>query len=156
MKPVILFLAAALLTGCATHSDYTIASVRASGVSERTVAKLEHHGSLTPNELIELRRHGVSDSVPLRQLDEDGVDYLVQRNDLRTLRSAGVRPVVTEALVDASDRFAADRAHHAYHASYYYDGPPWWYWLPAISVGYIWGGHYHHDHHDHGGHHHHH
>src|SRR5436190_22961038 len=103
MKKIVLFVALAVLTGCATHSKSTIGAVRAAGVSERTVGKLEHRGVLAPNDLVELKKRGVSDAVAIRQLDRVGVDYVVQRDDVRRLRSAGVAQVVVDALLDASD-----------------------------------------------------
>ena len=152
----VLFAFALLVAGCATHSKSTIAAVRAAGVEEGTVRKLEHHGVLLPNDLIELKKRGVSDAVPLRQLDEVGVDYLVQRDDLRKLRSAGVARVVSDALIDASDRFWRERRAQAYYYGYgepypgYYGGPWWW---PEVTLGYAWGwGHGGHSGHD-GGHH---
>ncbi len=164
MKKFVLLLAAvALLAGC-VHSNSTIASVRAAGVSERTVQKLEHRGVLSPNDLVELHQHRVSDEVPVRQLDRVGVDYVAQKADFKRLHSAGVSQVVADALSDASNRFLAYRYVPAGYYGYYpgpwsYGGPWWW---PDISLGYVWGGgwgHWGHGGHDHGhgdhGHHHH-
>ncbi len=100
-------------------------SVRRAGVSERTVHKLEHKGVLVPNDLVELRKRGVSDSVPLRQLDDVGVDYIVRSDEMKKLRTAGVRPVVTDALFDASERFRRERYEDRYE-SQGYGGTPWW------------------------------
>ncbi len=143
-------LAAALLCGCATHDQRTIAAVRAAGVSGRIVAKLEDHGSLAPGDLVELKRRGVSDAVPIRQLDVDGVDYIVQRDEIVMLRKAKVRTAVTDALIAASDRFAHDRYAPAAHGSWWVDpfwyGPAYYYrdplWWPQtrLSVGYARGG----------------
>lgn len=138
----ILTLAATLLAGCATQTKETMAAVRAAGVSSRTVAKLEHRGVMEPADLIELRRRGISDQVPLRQIDKVGVNYLVQRRDMAAMRSAGVRPEVRDALLDASDRFARDRnTRYAYSIGIY---DPWpyydpWYWPLGVSLGYSWG-----------------
>lgn len=142
MKFVLIATAAALLAGCSVHSKSTIASVRASGVSERTVEKLQHHGILAPGDLIELKQHGVNEAVPIRQLDRVGVDYVVQRDDLRRLRSAGVPSTVADALIHASDRFLADRYVPGgyYSAAYpypYHYGGPWW--IPDVTLGYSWG-----------------
>ena len=109
MKAVlVLLLAVTLFSGCATHSPEEIAAVRAAGVSNRTVAKLEHEGILAPEDLIELRRRGVNDGIAIRHLDDVGVDYVVQRNDLRQLRRAGVRPAVVQELVRQSNDFYED------------------------------------------------
>lgn len=155
MRMAIMLLVAALLFGgCATHDRATIAAVRAAGVSPRTVAKLERGGPLAPEEVIELRRRGVSDAVPLRQLNEHAVDYIVQREDIARLRGAGVRPAVREALIEASDRFARERRSPR---RVWYD--PWWdfgygdplhgcgdpFWWPQtrVLVGYVFGGRHH-------------
>jgi hypothetical protein len=144
MKFAILAFAAAFLAGCTTHPRQTIASVRAAGVSERTVAKLDHHGVLVPNDLIELKRRGVPDSVPIRHLDKVGVDYVAQRDDFRRLRSAGVRPAVSDALADASREFVRGRyAPPSYFAAgfdapWHYGGR-WWWPYADVSLGYSWG-----------------
>lgn len=149
----VLFAAAALLAGCSVQSKSTIASVRAAGVSDRTVGKLEHRGILAPGDLIELKRHGVSDAVPIRQLDRVGVDYVVQRDDLRRLRSAGVARVVADALVEASERFVSERYvpagyyTYGYPTPWHYGGPWWW---PEVSLGYSWGFGFHGHGHGHG------
>lgn len=110
MKAALLSLcAAAVLAGCATHSKEDIAAVRAAGVPPRTVAKLERDRVLEPSDLVELRRHRVRDEIPVKHLRDVGVDYLPQRDDLRRLRSAGVRPLVIDELIRASQRFVEDR-----------------------------------------------
>jgi hypothetical protein len=144
MKFVLLVLFSASLAGCATHDQKTIASVRASGVSERTVAKLEHRGVLAPNDLIELEKRGVSDAVPIRLLDKVGVDYVVQKDDMRRLRSAGVSSEVRDALAEASREFVHDRyAPRPYYeigfdAPWHY-GARWWWPYADVSLGYSWG-----------------
>jgi hypothetical protein len=138
MKAVlVLLLAVTLFTGCATHSPEEIAAVRAAGVSNRTVAKLEHEEILSPEDLIELRRRGVSDSIAIRHLDDVGVDYVVQRNDLRQLRQAGVRPTVVQELVRQSNDFYEDVYDHSrwsvgvsagYYPGYYRYGWPYYHY----------------------------
>ena len=136
MKPAVAALSAALLfTGCATHTEEQIAAVRAAGVAPRTVAKLERDRVLAPEDLVELRRRGVSDSVALRHLDEVGVDYLPNRTDVRRLRSAGVRPAVIHEFVREGEEFARDHeARESYWAVglatydpwYFSQGRPYW------------------------------
>lgn len=143
MKFALLVLAAASLAGCSTHPRQTIASARAAGVSDGTIAKLDHHGILVPNDLIELKRRGVPDSVPIRHLDKVGVDYVAQRDDFRHLRAAGVRPAVRDALSEASrkfvdDRYAPRRYEVAYDAPWHYGGR-WWWPYADVSLGYSWG-----------------
>jgi hypothetical protein len=108
------------------------------------VIKLERRGVLAPNDLIELKRRGVNDSVPIRQLDKVGVDYVVQKEDMRRLRSAGVDPDVREALADASARFVRDRyAPRPYYefdiAAPWHYGGRWWWPYADVSLGYSWG-----------------
>ena len=167
MKAAIFALGAALtLAGCATHSDEQIAVVRAAGVSRPTVAKLEHRGALTPEEVIELKRRGVSDAIVLRQLDKAGVDYVVQRNDMAKLRKAGVSSDVRDALARASERFVYDRYRPFVGPEiYFYDdwsypiGYPYYPRYGFVGVGYggwYGGGHggYYGGHGGHRGHHH--
>ena len=149
MKTLLSLLAITLLAGCATHDRKTIASVRASGVSERTLAKLERGGALSPDNIIELKRRAVPDEVVLRQLDEVGVNYVVTTAEKKQLRAAGVSADVVDALVSAGNRFAAYRnAPPVYYVSGYdyyphYYGPAWWWPHGSIGLGYAWGGHHH-------------
>jgi hypothetical protein len=158
MKYAVALLCGLFLSACAIHTSQEIASVRASGVSNRTTSKLEHHGILYPEDLIELRRHQVDDHIPIRHLDKVGVDYLVHRADIRSLRNASVHEPVIDELIRASDHFAEDRYErpHAFSWGFafpYYD--PFYWGLGYLGLGY-WGHGYshgdHHDHHDHGGH----
>ena len=163
MKSALLLLAALLVfTGCATHSPEQIAAVRAAGVSPRTVYKLEHDRVILPEDIIELRRHRVADSVPIRHLDEVGVDYIPQRDDLRRMRSADVHAAVIDELIIAGQKFANDRYDDYYRPRFAWGlSIPFYSWYPYYDYGwgyggYYSGGHHHHDHHDHGGHHRHH
>jgi hypothetical protein len=125
---LLLFCAGALLTGCATHSEEDIAAVRAAGVSPRVVSKLANERVLAPNDLIELRRKRVSDEIAIRHLDDVGVDYLVQRNDIQKLRAAGVRPGVINELLDASSDFVQQHTRAAGYWSVGIDSyDPWFY-----------------------------
>jgi hypothetical protein len=141
MKPALLFLTAVLLlTGCATHSREQIAAVRAAGVSRSTVTKLERDYVLLPEDLIELRQHRVADSVPVRHLREVGVDYIAQRDDLRRMRSAGVRPIVVDELIFASHRFIRDRYERPPRFSWGVIAPydPWYLEYGPHPYDYAW------------------
>lgn len=107
MKPALAYLlsAALLLAGCATQTKEQLAAVRASGVSAGVVRKLERRGALSPEDLIELKRHHVNDGIALRQLDRAGVDYVVDKSILRQLRNAGVSQTVIAAVILAGRRF---------------------------------------------------
>ena len=106
-SPLAALLATVLFfSGCATQTKEQIAAVRAAGVSSALVRKLEHGGRLSPEDIIELKRHRVNDAVALRQLDRTGVDYVVDKDIVRQLRKAGVSEEVIAAAKTASERFA--------------------------------------------------
>ena len=153
MKAALALLSAVLLlAGCATHSDGQIAAVRAAGVSPRTVDRLADDRVIYPEDIIELRRHRVSDAVPIRHLREVGVDYVPQRNDLRRMRSANVHPDVIDETIIAGQRFVSDRYDRS-NVSWGLSFPLFW-GYPYYGYGYGYGGYYsrHHHHHRHHGH----
>ena len=125
-----LLAAALLLAGCATQTKEQLASVRASGVSAALVHKLEHWRSLSPEDLIELKRHRVNDAIALRQLDRVGVDYVVDKSTLKQLRTAGVSQTVIAAVILAGRRFEEQfqRPYSgAWHGSWGYPYDPFFY-----------------------------
>ena len=133
MKPALRFLAllatVVLVGGCVVHTKDQLAAIRSAGLAKQTVRKLEHRGVLTPADLIELKKRRVEDETVIRHLDRVGVDYVVRKDDIRRLRSAGVGAEVITSLIRASDRFVAD-----YYAqgpfldySYGYWNDPWCY-----------------------------
>ncbi len=140
-KLILLALTVALFSGCAVHSTQAIASVRAAGVPERTVAKLAHRGSLTPGEIIALHRAAIPDDLVLRHLDEVGIDYLLPKEDVKMLRAAHVSEPVLDALKTASNRYLAWRTaqlNYGYYGGYTsYDYAPYWP-LGGIFPGYEW------------------
>jgi hypothetical protein len=141
MRAALLLLSVAvLLAGCATHTEEQIASVRAAGVSPSVVSKLKREDVLSPEDLIELRRHRVSDSVPIRHLDDVGVDYVVQRNDVKKLRAAGVRPAVVDELLSASRRFVEDRYERPsnWSVGIYAPYDPWYLYHGVVPLDYGW------------------
>jgi hypothetical protein len=158
MKTALLLLSALFVcAGCATHSREQIAAARMAGVSPSIVAKLEHDRVLTPGDIIELRRHHVPDSVPIRHLREVGVDYMPHRDDLRKMRAADVHAVVIDELIIAAQRFVAERYYRP--AFSWGIGMPYYGWDPFYDYGWGYGsysvGYYRHGgHHDHGHHHH--
>jgi len=144
-------------TGCATFTPAELGQIRQRGVSPTVVNKMEDGRVLHPGDVIELTRRGVPDRFIIRQLDDAGVDYVLNRNDFRRLQDARVSRPVIEALVAASDDFAsryapAGRVHAygAYPYSYgygpYYGGDPYFYPYPVggvsveIGGGRYWGG----------------
>ena len=125
-----LLAAALLLAGCATQTKEQLAAVRASGVSAALVHKLERWRSLSPEDLIELKRHRVNDAIALRQLDRVGVDYVVDKSILKQLRNAGVSPTVIAAVILAGRRFEEQfqRPYSgAWHGAWGYPYDPFFY-----------------------------
>ena len=153
MKAAILSLTIILIfSGCSIHSSEQLAAVRAAGVSPRTYAKLDQNIPISPEDVIDLRRHRVDDSVPLYHLDRIGVDYVVQKDDNKAMRAAKVSRDVVNAVNDASRRLVADRTapRRSWYWGFDYGDPYPYYWWPSVSVGYLWGGggayHHHHNH----------
>ncbi len=103
---LVLSLAAALLfAGCATQTKEQLAAARAAGVSPTLMRKLERWGSLSSEDLIELKRRKVNDSVALRQLDRAGVDFVMDKAEIKKLEAAKVSREVITAAENASLRF---------------------------------------------------
>ena len=128
--PACLLAAALLLAGCATQTKEQLAAVRASGVSASVVRKLDHWGSLSPEDLIELKRRHVNDGIALRQLDRVGVDYVVDKSILRQLRTAGVSHTIIAALILAGKRFEEQFQRpyfSAWHGAWGYPYDPFFY-----------------------------
>jgi len=114
-----------LFAGCATQTAEQLAAARAAGVSASVMSKLKHWGSLSPADIIELKRRHVNDAIALRQLDRAGVDYVVDKSVLKQLRKANVSETVVSAVILAGRRFEA----RFYHPGGLYAGwyGPWGY-----------------------------
>lgn len=112
LPPLLLaaFAASLLLAGCASFSKTELAQIRQRGVQPAVVAKLEHGHPLKPAEVIELSRRSVPDVLIIRQIDDTGLDYILAKNDVTSLRAARVSPPVIDALMAESDRFARNYA----------------------------------------------
>ncbi len=116
-----LTLATALFfAGCATQTKEQLAAARAAGVSPTTMRKLERWGSLSSDDLIELKRRKVNDSVALRQLDRAGVDFVMDKSEIRKLEAAKVSREVIIAAENASRRFVSQYTRPG--ASFYFYG----------------------------------
>lgn len=156
---VLAFLCAGF-TGCSTFSKPELAQVRQSGVSPAVVGKFEHSSELRPGEIIELTKRGVSDDLIIKQIEDAGVDYVVNADDVKRLRRAHVSKPVLDALLAASDEFARDHAPgrqprvyasiygpsvYDYEDPYFY-GPGYGVPVYGVGLGYYhgraWGGHY--------------
>lgn len=151
----ILLALALVFAGCSTFTPAELAQIRQRGVRPEVLAKLEHRGSLDPEDIIELKRAGVSDEQVVRHLENTGVNYVVTRSDAVRLRKARVSPRVIDSLLNASERFALREAYEPYDDGWYYGNP----WASNFygdwQVGYSVSSHRWHDGHGgHGGHHH--
>jgi len=147
----------ASLSGCATFTDAELGQIRQRGVSSAVVGKMQDGRVLSPGDVIELTRRGVADSLIIRQIEDAGVDYVLNRDDVKRLQAAHVSRPVLDALYAASDDFASryaprNRVHvYAGYPTYYddpYYGPyPYYYPYSGVSVevggGRYYGGHHH-------------
>ena len=111
-------IAALLFAGCKTFDRREMALIRESGAPRDVGEKIERGDSITPSEIIALSRSGVPDSLIIRYLEDDGVDYLVTRADVLSMRRAGVRARVIDVLVIEGDRFARDYGAANYDVSW--------------------------------------
>ena len=109
-QPLAAFAASLLHAGCANFSSTELAQIRQRGVQPAIVAKLERGHPLKPAEVIELSRRSVPDALIIRQIDDTGLDYILAKNDVVSLRAARVSPPVIDALMAESDRFARNYA----------------------------------------------
>ena len=150
MIPRILLALALVLTGCSTFTDAELAQIRQHHLRPELLAKLERRRTLEPEDLLELKRAGISDAQVEKQLNDVGVNYVATREDAVRLRKAGVSARVIDALLRASERFAAQQsAPEPYDDGWYYGDP----WGPGFygdwSLGVGGGFHSHHRHRGH-------
>jgi hypothetical protein len=153
LRPILASLCLAIgFTGCATFTPAELGQIRQHGVSPAVVNKMEDGRVLHPGDVIELTRRGVSDRFIIRQIDDAGVDYVLNKNDFKRLQAARVSRPVLDALVAASDDFASRYAppgrvqvYATYPYNYYY-GPyyggvyPYYpYPYGGVSVGFSSG-----------------
>lgn len=144
LRIFLLLTAGALLAGCAIHTKEQIAAVRAAGVAPETVRKISGRGILSPEDLIELRKRKVDDAMVIRHIEQIGVNYVVQKDDIKAMRAAGVRPSVISATVRASNRFVSFLyAPRAYSYSFGYWNDPFYspFYSPYYGAPYCgpWG-----------------
>ena len=137
-------LVATCFTGCATFTDAELGQIRQHGVAPALVGKMEKGRVLTPQDVIELTRRGVPDNFIIRQIQETGVDYILNRNDVKVLQKAKVSPAVLDALQGASDDFASQYVGPTrMMSSATYSGYPYYNYYPAYpyySYPYPYGG----------------
>lgn len=139
-----LLLFAAALSGCATFDESELATIQRSGVSPRIVSKMESGRVLTPEDVVELTRRRVPSNYILRQIEDTGVDYVLSPEDYQRLQKARVAPEVLDALLAASDDFAAryaapiyrPRMVGPYYDDDYYEPRPHPYVSGSVGVGF--------------------
>lgn len=129
------------LTACTTFTDSELATIRAQRVTPTVYSKLSRGLPLNPADVIELERRGVADPLIIRQIEDHGVASLIERADVKRMRSAGVSAAVIDALLWESDDFARRYVARDYGDSYgpYYGMGPWY---GGVGVGYGTGGYY--------------
>lgn len=133
MKILLALACAGLLAGCAVYSDAEFAQLSASRLAPATMQKLERREPLAPDDLIELHRRRVPDSLTHRQLSRVGVDSLITRGDIAQMRRAGVSERVLDDAISASDRFAGEHApeviyNGGYDSPFGFHGSLGWGW----------------------------
>lgn len=147
-------------TGCATFTPAELGQIRQRGVAPAVVNKMEDGRVLHPGDVIELTRRGVPDNFIIRQIDDAGVDYVLNRSDMKLLQNARVSRAVVDALTAASEDFAVRYApagrvqsyapypYYGYGYAPYYGPYPYAYPYGGVSVeiggGRYWGGGGHH------------
>lgn len=106
MKRVILCVLACLFAGCATFNESELTYLRSRNLPAPLMVKLERGTPLTPPDLITLANRGVPDRYVLRHLEDNGVNYLVNRADITRMRKAGVSARVIDELIRQCEAFA--------------------------------------------------
>jgi hypothetical protein len=148
-----LLLLSVALSGCATFEPTELSQIRSRGVAPQTVDKLDRGRALGPADVAELTRRGVPDRLIIRQIEDHGVDSLISRSDVASLRRTGVHSPVIEAMLRASDEFEGDHRgpRVTYAGAYYgpaYYGDPYFYdpypWYGGVGFSFPVGGHFHH------------
>ena len=143
LRPILTsVLLTACFTGCATFNKTELGQIRQRGVAPAVVGKMSDGQVLTPSDVIELTRRGVPDSFILRQIDDAGVDYVLNRNDIKRLQAARVSRAVMDALIAGSDDFA--RHYGPSTRARVYAGDPYddYYFGPYFSGPYYGGPYY--------------
>jgi hypothetical protein len=138
MRYLIIPALALLFSGCATFNERELAYMQRTGVPAPLLVKLDRGEPLVPPEIIALRRRNVPDEFILRHLEDNGVNYLLTKQDILRMRSSGVSARVIDALIIECERFARSYATPSvevasdlwwvgspyYGPSLYYDA--WW------------------------------
>lgn len=110
---VLLLLAVALLSGCATYHKST---------PPPRAARLPRPLSLA--EIREMSAKGVSDETILTALRASRAEYRLSAQDISALQEARVSPAVIDYLFKAPELYPAERP---VYRTYNYYPPPYWY-----------------------------
>jgi len=115
---------ALVLAGCVTPRQREDASVAArSGADERLQRKIERGRRLSLDDVIELSREGVSDSVIERAVNRSWSNYHLKKDDIDRLENAGVSSDVIDAMLDSGDGYRGSRGYYnPRHYGYGYGG----------------------------------
>ncbi len=108
-RTVLLLSCVTAFTACSTYTDREWAVIRSRGVPAPVLRKLDIGEALLPPDILALSRSGVPDRLIIRQLEKEGVSYLITPADAQHLRSVGVSPRVMDVLVAACEEFARER-----------------------------------------------
>ena len=136
--PLLVLSLALLFSGCATVSQPEMASLRAHDVPEELLYKMGKGRPLTPPDIILLTHRGASEEMLVKYIHVWGVNYLVNREDVRQLEAARVSPRVIGVLLEEGREFAMRYSPLPPYYGYY-DGP----WYGGVWVG-GGGGYFHH------------
>jgi len=161
LRPIIASVVLGLsFAGCATFSDQELGTIRQSGVSPVLVGKFEESKVLSPDDVIALSRRHVPDELIIRQINDAGVDYVLDPKDIKRMASAHVSKDVAVALIMASDDFSKEYAPQRHYPPPYvdYSGDPgygyyggypyypYYYGGGPVIVGGVYWHHHHHWH----------
>ena len=137
LQLLLLALLCALPIGCATYSEAELQQIARLRLPANVEARLHSDEPLQPEDVILLTRHRVPEHLIAGHLDEHEPEYLLGRDDVRRMRSAGVSARIRDIMLRASDDFARDQAARYYAPAY----DPYFYdpYYPMYSGGLHWG-----------------
>ncbi len=124
-----LFLAAALLSACATYRE-----------SSAPVPAASLPRPLSLAEIREMSAKHVSDETILAALRASRAVYRLTAQDISALQEAGVSQAVIDYLLKTPELYQAEQ--RVYRTYYYYPPPPYWYWHDTFWFGAHYGWHH--------------
>jgi hypothetical protein len=118
-----LLLAAALLSGCATHRK-----------TPPPVAAASLPRPLSLAEIREMSARGVSEATILTALRASRAVYRLSAQDVAALQEARVSPAVIDYLLKTPELY--QKPTPVYRTYYYAPPPPYWYWHDPFWFGF--------------------